>query len=760
MKVEIVGNKHGFAIEGAFERSLQRSAMITKRTVPATTKAAMSDNRAISKRRAIAVLGLVTCLLIGAVRADEMALLAPAVRAGGTRVLHFPPDQYVGGLIVAAKSVPTWDPRQVGPRSDYVQVIAARGDVTVPGDRAVSLGVCLRARPEDLAGLSAQDRQAYQKFAANRIRVDPQDLAGLSALGPDDLYSLSISTEVPRRDADSLLLEPIRRLTGLQSLSLNNTGVTAKGMENLRALRSLKVLHLFRWSSIGNAGLAVLKDLPALEYLELYTGVTDAALKQVAQAGSLRWLQIRTGGFWGPGLAELAQMPRLERLCLCGNVPITDRHIAHLEGLTQIKGLTLWGSACDNLTDASLASIGKLRNLEELYFIRTSPRFTPAAIAYLKDLKKLRKVDFSGTWVVAQDWSYGDDAMRQLAAVLPDLESIEGAGILSAEGVRALATFRNLRVADFTLKDRHRGYDGPTGLSHLSELRSLEELRVNGESTLSDTDLACIETLDHLKILNIMGTEVTDRGLASIRKLKQLEQLSLDARVTRAGLKQLNDLTHLQALDVGIRPDVQPRVGIDELTLDLSGLQNLKDLRLTGLPLQDADLTFLAKLRHLESLNIYGPSLPPSSLRHLSGLSELRRLWVSGLARPTDQDLAPLANLAKVTYLDLAGDIPDTALPALGGLAGLQSLTVRTSDPIRNQTVADLKQRLPTIEYIRIMGPLPEPTVSPHRPAGGPPRGNQPAPPPRAGAGSRRTPIVIDGRSSVSGVENAHEATR
>ena len=478
----------------------------------------------------------------------------------------------------------------------------------------------------------------------------------------------------------------------------------------------------------------VLKDLPALEYLELYTGVTDAGLKQVAQAGSLRWLQIRTGGFWGPGLAELAQMPRLERLCLWGNVPITDRHIAHLEGLSQIKGLTLWGSACDNLTDASLASIGKLRNLEELYFIRTSPRFTPAGIAHLKDLRKLRKVDFSGAWLIPESIGYGreygDEAMRQLAAVLPDLESIEGAGMLSAAGVKALATFRNLRVVDLTLKGRRYGYHGPTGFSCLSGLGCLEELRVNGED-LSDADLACIESLDQLKVLSIMSAEVTDRGLASIRKLKQLEDLSLDARVTRGGLNQLNDLGRLRVLRVGIYPGARSRVGVDELTLDLSGLQNLKDLSLAGLPLQDADMAFLAQLRHLESLSLSAPSLPPSSLRHLVGLSELQRLSVSRLARPTDQDLASLAKLTNVTYLDLAGDIPDTSLSALRGPAGLWDLAVHTSEPIRSQTIAELKQRLPVIEFIRIMGPLPEPTVSPRRPAGRPPRGSQPAPPPR-----------------------------
>lgn len=692
----------------------------------------MSDDHAISKRSAIATVGLVTCVLAGAVGAAEITLFEPAVRGTGTRVLHFPPDECVGNLW--AESVPAWDPKCVRPNCDLGRACAARGDVTVPADRAVELVVRLRPRPEDLVGLSARERWTYQMGMANRTRVGPEDLAGLSGLGPNDLYWLIISASVPRRDADGLLLEPIQRLTGLQMLTLEGTGVTDKGMERLRALRSLKALLLVGERSVGSAGLAVLKDLPALEYLDLYTGVTDAGLKEVAQADSLRWLQIRTGGFWGPGLAELARMSRLERLCLWGDVPITDRHIAYLERLTQIKGLTLWGSACDNLTDASLAAIGKLKNLEELYFITTSPRFTPAGIACLKDLKKLRKVDFSGAWLIPESIGYGreygDEAMRQLAAVLPDLESIEGTGMLSAAGVKALATFRHLRVVDLTLKGRRYDYHGPTGFSYLSGVGSLEELRVNGED-LSDADLTCIESLDHLKVLSITSAEVTDRGLASLRKLKQLEKLWLDARVTRGGLNQLNDLGHLRVLSVGIHPNVRPRVGVDELTLDLSGLQNLKDLRLGGLPLQDADMAFLTQLRHLESLNIYAPSLAPSSLRYLGGLSELKRLSVWGLVRPTDQDLAPLANLANVKDLSLAGEIPDTALSALGGPAGLQSLTVHTSEPIRNQTVLDLKQRLPTIEYIRIMEPLPQPAASSERARVSPPGRNRPAAQPR-----------------------------
>ncbi len=53
----------------------------------------------------------------------------------------------------------------------------------MPGERAVQLTVWLRPRPGDLAGLSAQDRQAYQMAMADRTRVDPDDLVGTLSAG-------------------------------------------------------------------------------------------------------------------------------------------------------------------------------------------------------------------------------------------------------------------------------------------------------------------------------------------------------------------------------------------------------------------------------------------------------------------------------------------------------------------------------------------------------------------------------------------------
>ena len=90
--------------------------------------------------------------------------------------------------------------------------------------------------------------------------------------------------------------------------------------------------------------------------------------------------------------------------------------------------------------------------------------------------------------------------------------------------------------------------------------------------------------------------------------------------------------------------------------------------------MQEADVAFLANLRHLEDVTIDASSLPGTSLRYLRGLSELECLSVRGLSRPTGGDLAPLAGLAKVKTLRLGGDIADTAVASLDGLPGLQWL--------------------------------------------------------------------------------------
>ena len=678
-------------------------------------------------------------------------LLVAGVQVGttpsSTKVLQFPADQYVGSLCVEDpclgstylelgrdRSLPYGlDPRRVALGGDWDFAGLAQGDVAVPAGRNVRLTVMLGLKKEDARRVATWPPLKYKMLHAERYREDPLDLSGLSALEPNDLYSLTVHGLVRRANADQCVLMPICRLTGLQILGLHGTGVTDKGMEQLRELRSLRALELGEELSIRNQGLAVLKDLPNLEYIDLGTGATDAGFKHLGQLSGLRWLRIRTGRIWGPGLAELANLPRLERLCIWGTSEISDRHVKYLESLTHLKSLTLWGVA-DRLTDAGLASIGNLKSLEELYFIRTNPRFTPAGVAHLRDLKNLRKVDFAQAWAGPEGTYYGDEVPRQLAG-MPNLESLQGISYLSAEGMKALATSRNLKCLGVTVKDRWQGYDGPTGVSYLQELGALEELTLTGGKSLSDEEVACLESLGNLRHLRIGLAEVTDSGMASIGKLRRLEHLMIGTHgvVTKRGLNELNALTNLQSLDVSTHSDAAP--AIDETTLDFSGLTRLRRLELAGFAMEDADMACLGNLRNLEWLMLQNNTLPETALRHLKDLSALKNLRLGRVDCSDGSGLACLGGLRSLRDLFMEGRITDRALRRLASLPAAWSVTAWTDEPIRRETIEHLKQTLPVVEYIHIS---PRPVID--RPASGPSsgqRGRTRGSPPRS---SRPTP--------------------
>ena len=668
-------------------------------------------DRTISKQVFVWTIVLVIWGLVAVLQTNAASLLDSDANTASTKGLHFPLDQCMGRLSVEDPqlgssylelgrdlSLPLGlDPKRLALGGDSDFVAMAQGDVVVPAGLNIQLITVLRPRREDFTKLS----QGSRALLRNRFSSDPQDLSGLSGLGPNDLYKLNVSSMIARADADQHILSPISCLTGLQILCLNKTGVTAKGMKLLKEHHSLRALELNE-ERIGISGFTALKNLPALEYLDLNTGIDDASLKQVAQMPNLRWLRIRTGKIRGPGLAELKNLPRLERLCIWGTSPISDRHIKHLEGLKQIKSLTLWGSACNTLTDASLSSISKLKNLEELYFIRTRTRFTPAGVSHLKELENLKKVDFVQIWISPAGVYYGDEVVRQLASNLPNLESIEGIGFLSAEGMKILSRLQNLKCLGIALKDNRQGYYGPTGLSHLTHLSSLEELHITSGESLSDVDIASLELLSNLRDLHISSQNVTNRSLTSIGKLKKLENLHLNCPVTCSGLNQLSGLTNLQTLDVEEHPAaISPS---DRGKLDLSTLTKLNTLTLSGLSLHDADLESLAGLHHLEWLSL-GGTFTQEGFRHLSNLHELKRLSISGIFCTAGEHLGNLRGLTKLGNLVLRGRITDDALGNLSGLSSIWSLRVETDEPIRPETVARLKQAMPTITYIHIDNP-------------------------------------------------------
>jgi internalin A len=662
------------------------------------------------RRMSLIAIVLVLCVPAVELGAEGMTFPGSQGSVGSTRVLSFPSHEWLGNLYLVPESGLDWDLKYVRPGGSTLEYLsAASGEVHVPRDRKIRLWVRLDLDPRESASLRRLNPRSYQMLIADRIREDPGDLSGLSQLNPNGLFWLSVTSPTYRRTGVAPeVFEPIRRLTGLEMLTLSSTGITDAGLEHLRPLRSLKGLELTQFPIRAQA-LAVLEDLHELEYLSLNTNVTDAGLKRVARVPSLRWLSIVDGKMWGPGLAELASLPRLERLCIHqSRSQLYDRNIKYLEGLTQLKALTFWSSGCDTLGDASLASVGKLESLEELYFIRTSPQFTPAGIAHLQNLKHFKKVDFGQARIGPSGAHYGDDVARQLAAI-PQLESIERVAYLSAEGMEALATIPNLKCLHVSLRNSKQDYRGTTGLSHLAGLRSLEKLSIESDDPLPDADLASLEALSHLKELNIFFGGVSDRGLAAIGRLAQLEHLQLTV-LTRSGLNHLNGLPNLRSLNVhGAWGDAAKIVEADEGRLDLSGLTKLEDFYLAGLPLQAEDLAFLKHLKAAKIIMIQPTErVSGTYLRHVADLPGLERLWAFNLWDCSNEDVAALNTLPRLRSLRLRGDVTDTALTGLTGPEMLESVRIETDNPISAATVNQLTESHPVLEYVHITMERPE----------------------------------------------------
>lgn len=603
---------------------------------------------------------VMVCVLVAGTAAGVSLQAETSSQTDGTKVLHFPAERSVGKLFVEDES-DGWE--FLGP---------AQGDVSVPADRNIKLIIHL-------------------------VGPRPDDLSGLSGLGPSDLYELSIQSSIRRTPASRPRLESLSHLTGLQALSLGNTGVTGLQMSSLKSLSSLRSLTFVREHSFGSAGLAALKNFTALEYLDCYTRPIDAGLKHLAQLPNLQRLRLRMGGIRGPGLAYLAEMPRLEKLTLWGTTGLTDRHIRYLEGLTRLKSLTLWGGDVP-LTNSTLASVSKLSGLEELHFIRTKTDFTDAGVAKLTKMPKLRNLGTSP-----------DDA--SILAGMQQLESVSGIA-LTSRNMKALAGLSNLKSLGLALKAPISG-SAENPVAMLGELKSLEKLHVRGWSMgakcFGDEELALLESLNSLKDLSIPVDGLTDRGLASIGKLRQLEALYLigtgkSNRLSNRGLNHLNGLSKLERLSMTMQSKVW--LDGDNTPLNLNGLGNLKNIKLISIRLRRSEWAFLAELENLEELWLnYCGVCSQDGLRYIKDLPKLKVVDLQNVNCTKGDCLAVLGGLKKLDSIRMIGHVTDSALRGLPALPSVRLFDVITDVAIRPETVARLKQNLPAVRNVNIDQP-------------------------------------------------------
>jgi WD40 repeat protein/Leucine-rich repeat (LRR) protein len=208
-------------------------------------------------------------------------------------------------------------------------------------------------------------------------------------------------------------------------------------------------------------------------------------------------------------------------------------------------------------------------------------------------------------------------------------------------------------------------------------------VEVNFVLHVTDTDLAYLKWLPNLRTLTFgLGSKnVTDDSLKHLRKLTNLEQLSLfNTRVTGTGFEHLKGLPKLRELCFGGH-----REPITDASFQhLKGLTNLEKLVIVFGEVSGPALEHLEELPRLESLRFICSSLSDGSLKRLKGVASLRELGLYAVpeygstgSRPGFEDLQALSQLRRLEigpFLRAGPRFSDSDLEHVKGLSDLESL--------------------------------------------------------------------------------------
>jgi len=127
---------------------------------------------------------------------------------------------------------------------------------------------------------------------------------------------------------------------------------------------------------------------------------------------------------------------------------------------------------------------------------------------------------------------------------------------------------------------------------------------------------------------------------------------------------------------------------------------NVVGVSLRNRQVSDADLAPLADLPDLIWLDLDGTPLSDQGLVHLAGLKKLRRLRLDE-TQITDAGLANVANLTQLETLNLyKTGVTDAGLVHLAGLTNLETLILQKTQ-VTEAGVAKLQQALPKLHIER-----------------------------------------------------------
>jgi Leucine-rich repeat (LRR) protein len=217
---------------------------------------------------------------------------------------------------------------------------------------------------------------------------------------------------------------------------------------------------------------------------------------------------------------HVGRLSTLESLNII-STKFNDAWMTPIGKLTNLKVLRFTNNG--KLTDAGMAQLAGLKNLENFSFVGT--QMTGKAYAQFEGFTKVTRVSHRGS-------SIDDEGLRQLCDHLPNLESL------------------SLAHAKFT----------DVGAPHLAKLTKLKGLEL-GTSKATPQALKAIAKLP-LESLQLGEGFESIACIAIIKDITSLRRLTLTnaQAITTADLQVIADLTQLEHLEIGKMPLSDERI--------------------------------------------------------------------------------------------------------------------------------------------------------------------------------------------------------
>jgi hypothetical protein len=232
--------------------------------------------------------------------------------------------------------------------------------------------------------------------------------------------------------------------------------------------------------------------------------------------------------------------------------------------------------------------------------VEITPEFNRA----LKEVETLPSIEFLGAG--------GTEISVETIHALQGKKSLKEFSIsfakVSDESAQILGTLRSLQILEL----RSQTEISPKGMSEILQLTGLQELTLS-DRLVTDETVAALSRFPNLSVLNLRSVFVSDEGLKTLRRIRNLRKLGLfvGSKVTSEGFKILAELnlTHLDLIYSNVD---------NEKLKELRRLSGLRSLRLiNAAKVTDDGIPYLSELTELKDLDLANATLTKAGIEHL-----------------------------------------------------------------------------------------------------------------------------------------------